>query len=343
MIYFQCDYTEGADSSILCKLVETNMEQSEGYGLDKHSLRAQGLIRKRIGREDADVHLLVGGTETNKIVISSALKPYQGVLSPDSGHIATHEAGAIEASGHKVLALENTDGKINAAQVRKYAEDHFSSSTAEHMVQPKMVYISFPTESGTLYSKEELRDLYAASKEYGVYLYIDGARLGYGLGSPKCNLTIEDIAKLCDIFYIGGTKCGALFGEALVILNPELKKDFRYNIKQHGALLAKGRILGLQFEALFEDERYFSITKEAVAKALKIRKAFEKKNIDLFGSSYTNQQFPILSEKEMEKLRKDFVFEIWEKTGEKTICRFATSWATTDENLNKLLKAIEEL
>ena len=343
MIYFQCDYAEGADAHILSRLVETNMEQSEGYGLDKHSIRAKELIKKRIGRKDADVHFLVGGTETNRIAISAALRPYQGVLSPDTGHIAAHETGAIESTGHKVLVLPNTDGKISATQVREYVREHYESPTAEHTVQPGMVYISFPTESGTLYSKEELKALRDVTKEHGLYLYIDGARLGYALASLKCDVTIEEIADLSDMFYIGGTKCGALFGEALVILNDNLKKDFRYMIKQNGALMAKGRMLGIQFETLFEDDRYFKITESAVEKALRIRSAFEKKGIELWGTSYTNQQFPILTDEQIRKLENDFVFEVWGKAGEKTIVRFCTSWATEEENLKVLLTAIENL
>ena len=343
MIYFQCDYAEGADSSILSRLVETNMEQSEGYGLDKHSERAKELIRKRIGREDADIHFLSGGTETNRIAILSALRPYQGVISADTGHIAVHETGAVEATGHKVLTLLNTDGKISASHVREYVKEHYESPTAEHTVQPGMVYISFPTESGTLYSKREIESLYSVTKECGMYLYIDGARLGYALASPACDITIEEIAKLCDMFYIGGTKCGALFGEALVILNDNLKKDFRYMIKQNGALMAKGRMLGIQFEALFEDDMYFKITASAVDKALKIKKAFKDKGIELYGSSETNQQFPLLTDEQIAKLSKDFVFEVWGKEKDRTIVRFCTSWATSDENVEALIAAIEKL
>lgn len=343
MIYFQCDYAEGADPAIIERLSSTNMEQSEGYGLDKHSMRAKELIKKRIGKENADVHLLVGGTETNRIAIQAALRPYQGVLSPDTGHIAAHETGAIESTGHKVLTLPNIDGKINADQVRAYVKEHYDSPTAEHTVQPAMVYISEPTESGTMYSKKELIALREATKELGLFFYIDGARLGYALASPKCDFTIEDIADLADMFYIGGTKCGALFGEALVILNDQLKKDFRYMIKQNGALLAKGRMLGIQFETLFEDDRYFNITKKAVEKALRIREAFEKKRIPLFGTSYTNQQFPILSDEQIKALEKDYVFELWGKSGDKTIVRFCTSWATSDENTEKLISSILSL
>ena len=343
MIYFQCDYAEGADENILRKLAETNMEQSEGYGLDKHSARAKELIKKRIGREDADVHFLVGGTETNRIAISSALRPYQGVLSPDTGHIAVHETGAIESTGHKVLTLPNTDGKISATQVSEYVKEHYENPSAEHTVQPGMVYISLPTESGTLYSKKELIELREATEELGLYLYIDGARLGYALASPKNDLSIEDVASLSDMFYIGGTKCGSLFGEALVILSDSLKKDFRYMIKQNGAMLAKGRMLGIQFEALFEGDRYFEITKKAVEKALMIREAFEKKGIELYGSSYTNQQFPLLTDDQVKKLEKDFAFELWGKDRGKNIVRFCTSWATKEENLKTLLNAIENL
>ncbi len=343
MIYFQSDYLEGADPSIIECLARTNLEQSVGYGLDEHSKRAKELIKEYLKNRCVDVHLLVGGTETNRIAISSALRPHQGVLAAETGHIAGHETGAIESTGHKVLTLKGDDGKISAEEVRGYVEAHYKNESFEHTVQPKMVYISYPSESGTIYSRKELEDLRRVTNDLGLYLYIDGARLGYALASPLCDISFEDLPELCDMFYIGGTKCGALFGEALVIVNDSLKPDFRYMIKQNGALLAKGRMLGIQFECLFKDGRYFEITKEAVRKALRIRKAFEEKGIRMFGSSMTNQQFAMLSDSQASELRKDFMFEHWGKEDGLNIERFCTSWATTEENLEKLLDAINML
>ena len=343
MILFNNDYEEGADISIINKLIETNLEQSEGYGLDSHTKRAKELIKKELKNNDVDIHFLSGGTETNKILISSALRPHQGVIAADTGHIAVHETGAIESTGHKVLTLENLDGKINAIQIKEYVDNHYCNASFEHTVQPKMVYISQPTESGTLYSKRELEDIRSVTRELGLYLYIDGARLGYAMASKLNDIEFSSYPHLSDAFYIGGTKCGALFGEALVIANDDLKRDFRYMIKQNGALLAKGRILGLQFEALFENGNYFKITKDAVIKAERIREAFQKKGIKMYGSSMTNQQFPILTDEQKEKLGRNFSFEIWEKMDDKTIVRFCTSWATKEEDISLLIKEIESL
>ena len=344
MIQFQCDYTEGAHENIIKKLVETNMEQTVGYGMDGYCESARARIREKIGNPDADVHFTVGGTQTNLIVISSILKPYQGVLSADAGHIAVHETGAIEATGHKVLTLPSTDGLISAEQVEAALVGHLASSTAEHEVQPGMVYISFPTESGTIYSKKQLGDIYGVCRKYGVPLFVDGARLGYGLESPSCDMTIAEFASLCDVFYIGGTKCGALFGEAVVITNDALKKDFRYMLKQRGAMLAKGRLLGIQFDELMRDDLYFKICRAAVDKAMKIRNAFISKGVAMFGSSMTNQQFPILTKVQTEYFGKKYSFEIWGPCdGDRSVTRFCTSWATSDENLNSLLGDIENM
>ena len=246
MIYFQCDYAEGCHPKILEALTRTNLEQTPGYSVDDHCSHARQLIREACGQPEADVHFLVGGTQTNTTVIASILRPYQGALCADTGHINCHETGAIEATGHKVLPLPNTDGMISGDQVRDYCKAHWADGSHEHVVQPGLVYISYPTESGTLYSKVQLEDLSAACKEWNLPLFIDGARLGYGLTSPACDMTLQELAALCDVFYIGGTKCGALFGEAVVITNPELKRDFRYSIKRHGGMLAKGRLLGIQ-------------------------------------------------------------------------------------------------
>lgn len=345
MTYFQCDYAEGCHPDILQALLETNLQQTPGYGKDDYCEAARAKIRAACERPDADVHFLVGGTQANTTIIASILRPYQGVISADAGHIATHETGAIEATGHKVLALPSADGTITAEQVEAVCRQHAESFTHEHEVQPGMVYISFPTESGTLYSKAQLTALKAVCEAYGIPLFIDGARMGYGLTSPKNDLTLADIARLCDVFYIGGTKCGALFGEAVVITNAALKKDFRYFIKQRGGMLAKGRLLGVQFGTLFSNGLYFSICEKAVRQALALRQAFEDKGIEMWGNSYTNQQFPILSEAQMDKLRaQGYVYEVWGPAPtNRFITRFCTSWATLEENIQRLLADIAAL
>lgn len=345
MIYFQCDYEEGCHPAILKKLQETNLEQTVGYSMDPYCASAREKIKKAIARPDADVHFLVGGTQTNMTVIAAALKPWQGAICADTGHIACHETGAVEATGHKVLALSSEDGKITAAQIEETVKKHYEDGSHEHIVQPGMVYISFPTESGTLYSKQELTDIYAVCKAHDMPLFIDGARLGYGLQSPACDVTLPELANLCDVFYIGGTKCGALFGEAVVILKESLKKDFRYLIKQRGGMLAKGRLLGIQFDTLFTDDLYETICAEAVKKAMTVREAFLAKGISMYGSSMTNQQFPILTDAQKEALAKDFAFEYWGEApdGAGSIVRFCTSWATTDEQIKALTDAIATL
>ncbi len=343
MIRFESDYTQGAVPEIIEKLVETNLEQTPGYGTDKYCLSAAEKIKKEIGNENADVHFLVGGTQTNYIFIASALRPHQGVISACTGHINVHESGSVESVGHKVIGLPSDDGKITAAQVEKTVKDHYADPTFEHTVQPKMVYISFPTENGTIYSKEELTALYAVCKENDLILFIDGARMGYGLASEKNDLTLKDIADLSDAFYIGGTKVGALFGEALVITKDSCKKDFRYIEKQKGAMLAKGRLLGLQFDVLFTDGLYHKISHHAAALAMRIREAFLSKGIELYYDSYTNQQFPILTDEQLSKLNEHFVSSYWAKAGEKTAVRFCTSWATPEEDVDFLIEKIMEL
>lgn len=345
MIRFECDYTEGAHPLIMQKMMETNEEQTRGYGLDEHCENARELIKKWCGREDIDVHFLVGGTQANVTVISSVLRPYQGAVCATSGHINVHETGAMEAYGYKALTIPSTDGKIYAKEVEALCESHFSDPDAEHTVQPGIVYISFPTETGTLYTKQELKELSSVCKKYGIPLFMDGARLGYGLMAQGNDVTIQDICEYTDIFYIGGTKVGALFGEAIVITNPMLKKDFRYYIKQHGGMLAKGRLLGIQFETLFTDHLYEKIAMSADDQALQIRDAFLKKNISFAVDSVTNQQFPVLSYEQAMKLAKDFSFSMNEaelKKGPASV-RFCTSWATKKENVDLLLKKIEEL
>lgn len=339
---FMCDYLEGCHPALLKALTETNLVQTPGYGEDRYCHEARELIKKRIGCPDSDVHFLVGGTQANLIVITSILRPHQGVLCVDDGHINVHETGAIEACGHKVLALSPTlpNGTFCASDIEDAVRGHFDDPTNEHMVQPGMVYISFPTENGEIYTKKQLEDIYAVCRKYSLPLFIDGARLGYGLMCAECDITIEELAKLCDVFYIGGTKCGALFGEAVVITNDALKKDFRYIIKQKGGMLAKGRLLGIQFKELFTDDLYFEICRRGVEKAIEIRRAFENKGVEMCGTSPTNQQFPILTDAQIEYLSKDFDFEVWDKRGDKHRVRFCTSWATTDETVASLVKAI---
>lgn len=344
MIRFECDYLEGAHPEILKKLTETNLEQTIGYGCDDHCKNAAELIKKACNSPDSDVHFLVGGTQTNTTVICAALRPHQGVISAETGHINVHESGAIEATGHKVLSLPCTDGKLTAKAVEEYLTSHANDLNREHMVQPGMVYISYPTECGTLYTKQELEEIYSVCKMNGVPLYIDGARMGYGLACDGCDMTLSDISANCDIFYIGGTKVGALFGEALVINNANLKKDFRYFIKQKGGLLAKGRLLGIQFEALFEDGLYFEISKHAINCAKRIRKIFADCGYDFLSDSKTNQQFPIIPDSELEILSKDFTYDYWCSVGNgKSAVRFCSSWATTEENLDKLENAVKLL
>lgn len=341
MIQFQCDYSEGAHPRILERMTQTNFEQTVGYGEDHYCAMARVLVQKACGRPDADVHFLVGGTQANATVISSVLRPHQGVLCVRSGHINVHETGAIEHSGHKVLALEGTNGLLSAESVRKAMEDHLAEDGPEHTVQPGMVYISFSTEVGTVYTLSQLQELSAVCREYGLPLFIDGARMGYGLASEGCDVTLNDIARLADVFYIGGTKQGALFGEAVVIVNESLKKDFRYFIKQNGGMLAKGRLLGIQFMTLFEEGLYFELSEHAVAQAMRIRDAFASKGYRFLVDSPTNQQFPILPNSEMDRLSADFKFSVWQKIDEShTAVRFCTSWATKAEAVDALLAAI---
>lgn len=341
MIQFQCDYSEGAHPRILERMMQTNLEQTVGYGEDHYCAMARTLLQKACGRDDADVHFLVGGTQANATVISSVLRPYQGVICVKTGHINVHETGAIEHSGHKVLALEGKDGLLSAESVREAMLEHINEDGPEHTVQPGMVYISFSTEVGTVYSLRQLEDLAAVCGEYGLPLFIDGARMGYGLASEGCDVTLQDIARLADVFYIGGTKQGALFGEAVVITNPDLKKDFRYNVKQNGGMLAKGRLLGIQFLTLFEDGLYFELSRHAVALAMRIRDAFAAKGYPFLVESPTNQQFPILSDADVKRLSADFQFSVWKKVDEgHTAVRFCTSWATRPEAVDALLAAL---
>ncbi|MFC5733966.1 threonine aldolase family protein [Cytobacillus gottheilii] len=344
MIRFENDYAEGAHPRILQRLIDTNEEQSPGYGMDEHCAKAREYIRKACDRENADVHFLVGGTQTNTTVISSILRPHQGTVAAVTGHIADHETGAIEATGHKVLTLPSDDGKIKAEQVKELYDAHWNDAAHEHMVQPGLVYISHPTENGTTYSKSELEELSKVCRECDLPLFIDGARLGYGLVSEDSDLSLADLAKLCDVFYIGGTKLGAMFGEAVVIMNDTLKKDFRYMIKQKGGMLAKGRLLGIQFETLFEDGLYYEISQHAVEMAMMIREALVDKGYSLRYDSKTNQQFPILPHEVLSKLGEKYSFSYWGKVDDgKSVVRFCTSWATKKENVEMLIEDIRSL
>lgn len=345
MIRFESDYTEGAHPKIMEALMRTNMEQTKGYGLDEHCERARALICEACGQKNADVHFLVGGTQANMTVIASILRPHQGVVCAESGHINVHETGAVESTGHKVLTVASADGKIMAKQVEELCKAHIQDDSFEHMVQPGMVYISFPTELGTLYNKKELQELYHVCAQYKIPLFIDGARLGYGLMAEGNDVTLQDIAELSDVFYIGGTKVGALFGEAIVITNDMLKKDFRYFIKQKGGMLAKGRLLGIQFEELMADNLYFDIARHADELAVMMKKAFEKKKIHFSVDSETNQQFPILNYEQAMKLAKKYSFTMNESELKKgpAQTRFCTSWATRREDVEELIADIEAL
>lgn len=337
MILFHNDYSEGCHDAVMRKLQQTNPEQTPGYGEDAYCAAAADMIRKKCGREDLAVHFLVGGTQANMTVIAAALRHHQGVLCADSGHIHVHETGAVEATGHKCLWLPSEEGKISAQQVESYVLAHRSDPSFEHMAQPKMVYISNPTEWGTLYTLRELEALSAACKKLGLYLFLDGARLGYGLMAKGNDVTMEDLARLCDVFYIGGTKVGALFGEAVVISDPELKQDFRYHIKQRGGMLAKGRLLGVQFCALLENNLYFEISAHADRLADKLRCVFTELGYSFFMENTTNQLFPILPSHVRRELAEKYTFiEMDRVDDDRCACRFCTSWATREENVDAL-------
>lgn len=343
MIRFNCDYSEGAHPKVLEKLIQTNLEQTEGYGVDIYCLKAAGLIKEKCERQDVDVHFFVGGTQVNLTVISAALRPHQGVIAANTGHINVHESGAIEATGHKVLALSNFNGKLTANQIQTICDDHFNDDSYEHIVQPKLVYISNPTEIGSIYSKAELTEISDTCKKNDLFLYMDGARLGYGLCAEDNDLDLPAITQLCDAFYIGGTKIGTLFGEALVISNEILKKDFRYILKQKGGMLAKGRLLGLQFVALFENDLYFEMASHANKMAILIKEAFIKKGYGFLVPSTTNQQFPIVPNEVLEKLRENFEYSFWQKIDDRhSAVRFCTSWATDLNAVEQLIAEIEK-
>lgn len=337
MIYFDSDYLEGAHPAILAKLTETNLEQTPGYGNDKYCENARAKIKAACNCPQAQVYFISGGTQTNATVIDTLLASYQGVIAAQTGHIAAHEAGAVEFCGHKVITLPEHNGKLNAVDVEDYLETFYADESWEHMVIPGAVYISHPTEWGTLYTKQELQKLSEVCHKYDIPLFLDGARLGYGLTSDDTDVTLHDIAQLCDVFYIGGTKVGALLGEAVVITKPNLIPHFFTSIKQHGALLAKGRVLGIQFDVLFTDDLYLKIARNAIDKANKMKEIFKAKQYRFYLETPTNQQFIIMENSKMQELRQKISFSFWAKYDENhTIVRFATSWVTTDEAIKEL-------
>lgn len=337
MYSFKNDYSEGAHPRILEALMKTNMEQTVGYGLDEYSQMAIEYIKNKIKRNDVDIHLLVGGTQTNLISMAAFLRPHEAVISAETGHVLVHETGAIEATGHKVISVPSKDGKLKPEDIINVVEGH----TDEHMVKPKLVYISNPTEIGTIYKKDELKKISEVCKEKNLILYVDGARLGSALCCAENDLDISDLAKLTDAFYIGGTKSGALMGEALVICNDGLKSDFRYHIKQRGAMFAKGRILGIQFLELFKDDLYFELAKHANKMADILREGIKAAGFNFMIETSTNQIFPILSNDLIERLQENYNFFLWEKIDEeKSAVRIVTSWATDEDEVKKFVKQL---
>ena len=341
MVSFESDYIAGAHPKVLQRLVETNLEQLPGYGGDRYCESAKEKIRAACGCPEADIHFIVGGTQTNMIVISSMLRPYEGVIAARTGHVAVHEAGAIECSGHKVLELPAHEGKLSSADLEDYLRTFYADANHEHMVFPGMVYISHPTELGTLYTRAELEALSGLCKAYKLPLYLDGARLGYGVMSRRTDVTMADIARLCDAFYIGGTKVGALCGEAVVFPKNDAPTHFMTMVKQKGALLAKGRLLGVQFDALFTDDLYFELGAHAIGMAERLKTLIRGKGYRFQLESPTNQQFVILENSRMEALREKVAFSFWEKYDDThTVVRFCTGWATTEEDMAALEAAL---
>ncbi|MFV0363385.1 MAG: threonine aldolase family protein [Suipraeoptans sp.] len=338
MIMFNSDYMEGCAPSILEKIKEINMEQNVGYEEDDYCKKAADSIKAACGKDDLDVHFLVGGTQTNFTVIASALRPYQGVFASDQGHINVHETGAIEATGHKVITLPNKNGKISAEQINEYMENYLADASKEHVVMPGMVYISSPTELGTIYSRSEILNLRHVCDKYNLYLYLDGARLSYGLASRENDVDMKFLADILDIFYIGGTKVGALFGEAVVINNPELKTNFRYMMKQKGGLLAKGFLLGVEFMELFKDDLYFKLGEHAITMANELEMGIEKLGFKFLEKPVTNQLFVIMPNDILNKLKDNYGYEVWGRIDDKnTAIRLCTSWATKKENIDRFL------
>ena len=344
MISFQSDYNNGMLPEILEALGRTNDEKTSGYGFDPYTEAAKKKIRKAIGMDDAEVCFLVGGTQTNTTVIDSVLMGCEGVISVETGHIEVHESGAVEAFGHKVITLPSTDSKLSAATLTAYMETFLADETHPHMVQPGLVYVTMPTELGMVYTREELEALYATCQKYGLRLFVDGARLGYGLMSEACDYDLAFLARHCDVFYIGGTKVGAMFGEAVVFSGMKAPRYLFTTVKRHGALLAKGRMLGIQFDTLFTDDLYFKVSRHAIAMAARIRDIFRKHGIAMAYDSPTNQQFVVLFTDLYQSLSKKVAFEVWERKSEtEIVCRFVTSWATKEEELDELDRILQEL
>lgn len=341
MLYFENDYSEGAHPKILQRLMDTNMEHLSGYGSDRYTTLAKDKIRKLCNCPEAEIYFLVGGTQTNQTVIDSVLRSFEGVIAAETGHVSVHEAGAIEFTGHKVLTLPQHDGKLCARELEAYMETFLGDDSHEHMVFPGMVYISHPTEYGTLYTKDELKELSQVCRHFKLPLYIDGARLITGLACPENELSLPDIADLCDVFYIGGTKAGTLCGEAVVFTKNNTPAHFLTQIKQHGALLAKGRLCGVQFDALFTDELYKETGRNAIETAALLSEGLRKKGYTFYNSSPTNQLFLVMENSRLEELKNHVVYSFWEKADDThTVIRFATSWATSREDVEKLLSLL---
>ena len=343
MVSFESDYIAGAHPDILRRLAETNLESLPGYGADHYSESAKQKIRDCIGLREAEIFFLSGGTQANAVVIAAMLADYEGVVAAETGHISSHEAGAVEYTGHEVLPLPQRDGKIVPADLEAFLASFFADANHEHMTFPGMVYLSHPTESGTLYTREELSRIAALCRKYGLSLFLDGARLGYGLMSPETDVTLRDIADLCDVFYIGGTKVGALCGEAVVFTKGNMPKHFLTSVKRRGALLAKGRLTGVQFDALFTDDLYFRISRHAIEMAGKLKEVLRRHGLPFYIQSPTNQQFVVLEDRRMEKLAEKVAFSFWEKPDPShTVVRLATGWSTTDEDLAELDRALSD-
>ncbi len=341
MISFECDYNNGAHPLVLENLVKYNNAKPTPYGFDEFSERAKGRIREAIGMPDAQIFFLTGGTQTNATTIDSMLYQYEGVICVSSGHINVHEAGAVEFTEHKIITLPEDQGKMSAKTLDQYLDDFMHDGNNAHAVYPGLVYITFPTELGTLYSAQELTDIYDVCQRYHIPLYIDGARLGYGLMAEECDVTLPFLARHCDVFYIGGTKIGALCGEAVVFTNREAHKHFFSIQKQHGAVIAKGALIGLQFDALFTDNLYFKLSEHAIKMAMQMKRIFQEKGYEFFVDSPTNQQFIVLSDAEVERLSQHFIFTHFGQAGKHhTICRFVTSWATTQEEIDELQRVL---
>ena len=343
MTSFESDYNNGAHPSVMQHLLNTNSRQSASYGSDEWSESARQKIRQACQCPEADIYFLVGGTQANATVIDGVLTGYEGVIAVETGHINVHESGAVEACGHKIIVLPQHDGKMTADDLRDFHDRFYADPVYEHMVIPGIVYITFPTELGTIYSKDELERLYELCQQYEVPLFIDGARLGYGLMADSCDFDLPWLARHCDVFYIGGTKVGALCGEAVVFPRNNAPRHFFNIVKQHGALLAKSRLAGVQFDALFTDQLYFSIARHAIQKAMQMRQMFVTAGLEVKDSP-TNQQFVVLTDRQMETLRQHVLFETWEPIDPThTLCRFVTSWATTDDDLQVLADALRQL